>query len=174
MSLLTKRIGRFPLGIWIVLVLILTLGVYFTFVGQAVSLISWDTAVSWGMQEDSPQSADTMVRTMVAVSWGEAGADVLIQGSLIILTVIGILLRRRFGFITGIMLSAVWIYVTFLIIFQRVSLYRWGLAPDMSRVQDVWPVMVFFAGIPGMILLICLISNREYFTNGKEEGGTPR
>lgn len=167
MNVLAKHIGRLPLGIWIVLVLILTLGVYFTFAGQAVSLVSWDTAVSWGMQEDSPDSADTVAKVMVAVSWGEAVADVLIQGSLIVLTVIGILLRRRFGFITGIMLSAVWIYVTFLIIAQRISLYRWELVSDLSRVESVGPLMVLFAGIPGVILLVCLLSNQGYFTRSK-------
>ena len=166
MSVLAKPLGRFPLGIWIVLVLILTLGVYSTFAGQAISLISWDTAVSWGMQEDSPDSADMVAKVMVAVSWGEAAADVLIQGSLIILTVTGILLGRRFGFITGIMLSAVWIYVTPLIIFQRISLYKWGLVSDLSRAELVGPLMVFFAGIPGVILLVCLVSNQGYFAKG--------
>lgn len=93
------------------------------------------------------------------MSWGEAGADVLVQGTLIILTLIGILRRRRFGFVTGITLATIWIYVTFMVTLQRIGLYNWGVVPDLSRAKLVGPLMVALWGIPGVISLICLIAN---------------
>lgn len=163
MDFLTKPIGRFTLGIWIVLLILLTLGVFSIFFAQGLSLISWDTALSWGMQEDSRYSTDIVERTIGAISQGEAAADVLIQGALTIVTLIGILLRRQFGYIAGIGQAIIWIYVTPLVIFQRIALYNWGLVPDLSRVQYVSPLMIALGAFPGVILLICLVANRRYF-----------
>ena len=167
MGFLTSYAGRFPIGIWIVLVILLITGILFTLLGQAVSLISWDTAISLGLQEDSPHTADMVTKMMVAVSWGESGADVIVQGSLIILTIVGIFLRRRFGFVTGIMLAGIWIYVTFLIILQRISLYKWGLVSDLSRVNQIWLLMIVAAGIPSIVFLVCLLQNHEFFSSGE-------
>jgi hypothetical protein len=163
MSFLTKRIGRFPLGIWIVLVFLVILGLIVSFSGQVVSVLSWDTALSLGLQEDSPHSADIVERMVGAISWGEAVADVPVQGTLIILTLIGILRRRRFGFVAGVALATIWIYVAIMIPAQRIGLYSWGVVSDLSRAQYVGPLMVGLVGIPGVISLICLIANRQFF-----------
>jgi hypothetical protein len=47
--------------------------------------------------------------------------------------------------------------------FQRIALYNWGVAPDLSRAQYVGPLMVGLVGIPGAISLICLVANRQFF-----------
>jgi len=167
MDFLTKPIGRFTLGIWIVLLILLTLGVFSIFFAQGLSLISWDTALSWGMQEDSRYSTDIVEKTIGAISQGEAAADVLIQGALTIITLIGILLRRQFGYVAGIGQAIIWIYVTPLILFQRIALYNWGLVPDLSRVQSLSPVMIALGALPGVIMLICLVANRRYFERAK-------
>jgi hypothetical protein len=169
MKFLTKRIGRFPLGIWIVLVFLIISGLVVLLFGQALSFFAWDAAYSLGVQEDSRNSTDIVERTIGAMSWGEAGADVIVQGTLIILTLIGILWRRRFGFVTGITLAIIWIYVTFVVTLQRIGLYNWGVVPDLSRAKIYGPVMVILWGIPGVISLICLIANRDFFNSGKSD-----
>jgi hypothetical protein len=169
MKFLTKRIGRFPLGIWIVLVFLLITGLFFTLFAQALSFFAWDAALSLGLQEDSPNSTDMVERTIGAMSWGEAGADVPVQGALIVLTVIGILRRRQFGFVTGVALTTIWIYVAIMILLQRIDLYHWGVVPDLSRAKYLAPFIVALIGIPGVLSLICLTANREFFSRGKSE-----
>jgi len=169
MEFLTKRIGRFPLGIWIVLVFLLITGLIFTLFAQTLSFFDWDTALSLGLQEDSRNSTDIVERTIGAMSWGEAGADVLVQGILIILTLIGILQRRQFGFVTGVTLATIWVYVTLMVPLQRIGFYNWGVVPDLSRAKYVGAVMVALAGIPGVISLICLTTNRDFFNSGKSD-----
>ena len=169
MRFLTKRIGRFPLGIWIVLIFLLISGLVFTLLAQTLSFFAWDTALSLGLQEDSRNSADIVERTIGAMSWGEAGADILVQGTLIILTLIGILRRRQFGFVTGVTLATIWIYVTLMVPLQRIGFYNWGVVPDLSRAQYLGPVMVIVVGIPGVISLICLTANQDFFGSGKSD-----
>ena len=86
MKFLTKRIGRFPLGIWIVLVFLVISGLVMLLFAQGLSFFAWDAAYSLGVQEDSRNSTDIVERTIGAMSWGEAGADFLVQGTLIIWT----------------------------------------------------------------------------------------
>ena len=165
----TKRVGHFPLGIWIVLVFLLILGLVVLLFGQALSFFAWGAALSLGFQEDSRISTDIVERTMGAISWGEAGADVFVQGTLIILTLIGILRRRQFGFVTGVTLFTIWIYTTLMLTLQRIGLYNWGLVPDLSRAKYIGPAMVALFCIPGVISLICLTANRDFFNSGKSD-----
>jgi len=166
MRYLTKPLGRFPVGIWIVLGLLLITGLIFTLFAQALSFFAWDAAYSLGLQEDSRHSADVVERAMAAMSWGEAGADVFVQGSLILLTLIGIWKRRPFGFVCGVTLATIWIYMTFVIPLQRIGLYRWGVAADLSRAQYVTTLMIVLIGLPGVLSLICLTANRAFFRAG--------
>jgi hypothetical protein len=166
MRFLTRRIGRFPLGIWIVLVFLVISGLVLLLFAQALSFFAWDAAFSLGVQEDSRNSTDLVERTMGAISWGEAGADVLVQGTLIILTLIGILRRRQFGFVTGVTLTTIWIYVTLMIPLQRIGLYNWGVVPDLSRAKLVGPLMVALWGIPGVVSLSGRSANRDFFSSG--------
>jgi hypothetical protein len=163
MGFLTRSVGRFPLGIWIVLAFLLISGLVFTLFAQALSFFAWDAALSVGLQEDSRYSSDVTERTIGAMSWGESGADVPVQGTLVILTLIGILRRRRFGFVTGVTQATIWIYVTLMVMLQRVGFYNWGVVPDLSRLEQVGPAMILLAGIPGIVMLVCLIANRGFF-----------
>jgi hypothetical protein len=70
MKFLTKHVGRFPLGIWIVLVFLLISGLVVILFGQALPFFAWDAALSLGFQEDSRFSADIVEKTMGANSWG--------------------------------------------------------------------------------------------------------
>lgn len=163
MTILTKPLGGFPLGIWIVLVILAFTGLVFTLFGQGLSVFAWDTAVEIGMQEDSRYSANPVEKTMGAVSWGEAGADLLVQGTLIALTLLGIFRRKPYGLFAGCAESVILIYVTPMVLLQRVALYLWGLESDLSRFGELWAVMIFLALVPGAIMLVCLIANMNFF-----------
>jgi hypothetical protein len=138
-------------------------GFFFTLFGQVLSVVSWDTALALKLQEDSPDSADPAERALGAVSQGEAGADVIVQGALIALTVLGIVRKKFYGYVAGMAQAVIWIYVTLLVTFQRVTFFTWGLSPDLSRAAHVAPLMVLFALVPGVLVLIALTANRGYF-----------
>ena len=167
MKFLRKRVGPFPLGIWIVLFFIIISGGFIVFFGQALSFFAWDVAHSLGFQEYSTESSDIVERTIAGYSWGEAFADTFVQGTLVIVTLIGILRRRRYAFITGISLAILWIYYTFLIPGARIGLYNWGVAADLSQARLMGLIFIFLFGIPGVISIICLVANRQFFEAGK-------
>ena len=166
MKYLTKRIGPFPLGIWIVLFFVIITG-GFTLFGQVLSFFAWDVAHSLGLQEYSTKSSDLVERTIAGMSWGEACADTFVQGTLVILTLVGIFRRRQFAFITCISLAILWIYYTFLIPVARIGLYNWGVASDLSQAKLFGLIFILLYGIPGIISLICLVANRQFFETDK-------
>lgn len=163
MDVLTHFLGPYPVGIWVVLAMLLVGGGMFTIFGQALSVLSWDTALRLRLQEDSRTSRDPVERTMGAMSQGEACADVIVQGTLIFVSCAGILLRHPVGFVAGVAQGVIWVYVTFLVLFQRWMLYRWRVVNDMARLKHVGPAMVLAAGIPGILMIVCLVANREFF-----------
>ena len=169
MSFLTRPAGRFPIGIWIVVVLFFLSGFIFTLFGQGLSVLSWDTALALGLQEDSRTSPDIVERSIGAMSQGEAGADFLVQGALFLLTIIGIFRRKFYGYVAGMAQGVLWIYVTFMVIFQRLTFYTWGLVPDLSRAEYVAPIMFLAAMVPGIFTLYVLEKNRSWFTEGNRE-----
>ncbi len=162
MDFLTYLLGPFPVGIWIVLVILLVCGGIFTTLGQALSLLSWNTAVRLRLQEDSQTSTDPVERTIGAMSQGEAIADVIVQGSLVVIAFAGILFRHPAGFVAGIAQGVIWVYVTLLVLAQRWMLFRWGVVNDRARLKHVALPMVLFAGMPGVLIIVCLIANREF------------
>ena len=94
MPFLTKSVGRFPIGIWIVLIIFIVAGLLLTLFAQGLSVVSWKTALAMNLQEDSPDSTDPAERALGAVSQGEAVADVIVQGTLILITLVGIVRRK--------------------------------------------------------------------------------
>ncbi|HQM23491.1 MAG TPA: hypothetical protein PK572_07655, partial [Kiritimatiellia bacterium] len=115
------------------------------------------------LQEDSRRSQDPLERTMGAISQGEAVADVAVQGVLILLSFVGILLRNPVGFVAGIAQGVIWIYATFLVLAQRWMLYRWGIVNNLARLKHVAPAMLLAGGIPGALMIICLVANIGFF-----------
>jgi len=163
MNFLTAMLGPFPVGIWAVLIILVLSGSVFTMFAQGLSFLNWEAALSMRLQEDSRTSGDPVEKTMGAMSQGEAGADVIVQGALIILSFAGIFLRHPFGWVTGLAQGVLWIYVTFMVLFQRWMLFRWGVVKDLRRFKQVAPIMVLAAGLPGVVMIVCLVVNRDYF-----------
>lgn len=163
MNMLTQLLGPFPIGIWGALAILALSGGFFTIFAQGLSFLKWDTALKLHLQEDSRSSSDPVEKTIGAMSHGEAGADLLVQGLLIVLALAGIFLRHPAGLVAGTAQGILWIYVTVMVIFQRWALFRWGVVKDLSRLKHVAPVMVLAAGIPGGLLVVCLLANRAFF-----------
>jgi hypothetical protein len=163
MAFLTHMLGPFPVGIWAVLAMLLFNGGVLTIFAQGLSLVNWDAALSIRLQEDSTTTEDPVERTVVAMSQGEAGADVIVQGTLIVLSLVGVFLRHPVGLLAGVAQGVIWIYVTFLVLFQRWMLYRWGVVSDLGRLKQVAPIMVLAAGVPGAVMIACLVANQGFF-----------
>ena len=85
----TKR----PMGIWVVFILLI-MAFFLGVGGQGLSVISWDTALSLGLQEDDPESENVMERSLVPIEWGTAMADVILQTTFILLAFYGLFRRR--------------------------------------------------------------------------------
>lgn len=163
MAFLTYMLGSLPVGIWAVLVMLLLSGGVFTIFAQGLALLNWDAALSMHLQEDSRTSGDPVEKTIGAMSQGEAGADVIVQGTLVVLSFAGIFLRHPVGWVAGLAQGVLWIYVTFMVLFQRWMFFRWGVVKDLARFKQVAPIMVLAAGLPGIAMIVCLVANRDYF-----------
>ncbi len=127
MTFLTHGLGPFPVGLWIALVILLVCGGFFTIIAQGLSFWKWDTALALRLQEDSRTSPDPAERTVGAMSQGEAGADVIVHGTLIVLAAAGILWKHPVGFVAGMAQGILWVYVTFMVVLQRWMLCRGGV-----------------------------------------------
>jgi len=149
MAFLTYMLGPFPVGIWAVLAMLVVSGGVLTIFAQGLSLLNWDAALSIRLQEDSRTSEDPVEKTIGAMSQGEACADVIVQGTLVVLSFTGIFLRHPVGWIAGMAQGVLWIYVTFLVLSQRWMFFRWGVVKDLARLKQVAPIMVLAAGVPG-------------------------
>lgn len=161
MNLLTKLIGRLPLGIWVVLVLLL-FALIFGPGGQAISFISWDKAISLGLQEDHPDSRDVMERSLVPIEWGTAIADVILQTALILLALYGLIRKHWIGLAAGTMTFTVFMYAALFFFFQRYGIKVWNTG-DWTHWQKIATLFLIFAGSLGIIGLVCLWGNRKYF-----------
>ena len=118
MDFLTKPMGRFSFGIWVVLIL-LFIALLTGSAGQLISIISWDTARSLGLQEDNPNSVDPMERSLVPVEWGTAVADVILQTPVILLALYGIIRRHWIGLAGATMEFTILLYAALFFFFQR-------------------------------------------------------
>ena len=96
MNVLKKNIGRFPIGIWISLVALLL--IFLAWVMQAYSLLDWEGAVKFGVQNES-FTGGAAERALADVERGVAIADILWAMPITILAFIGILrIRSRHNY----------------------------------------------------------------------------
>lgn len=147
--MLNKSIGRFPLGIWIAIIALLSL--FLAWFMQAYSLLNWDIAVDIGFQNER-FTGDAVERTWAHESWGVAVADMLWAMPLGIVALIGLLRKRSYGFAAGLMELSIGVYFPLVFAFQR-----W-----MSNPETV-TIAIFLWTIPSLLGIIGLWTNREYF-----------
>lgn len=135
-----------PLGIWIALFFML----FCLFVaggGQALSLVDWDLAFRLHLQENDQHSTNLVQRVLAQVEWGVCVADVFLTLPLFAVGLAGVILRRRWGMIAGMMAAICWIYMFVAYTAQRCGLvFRGGI----GQWSD-------YAGIIGAFALLCLV-----------------
>jgi hypothetical protein len=149
MSLWTRILGRFPLGVWIALAAILL--VFLGWCMQAYSLLNWDRAVDLGLQNER-FSGGPAERAWAKESWGVAMADMIWPLPIGIVALVGIFRKRLYGFVAAFMELAIGVYFPLFFAFQRWSTFR-GTA--------ITAVLLW--GVPSLLGIVGLWANRDYF-----------
>jgi len=149
MGAMNIPVGRYPLGVWIAIVAILTL-----FLGwgmQAYSLLDWDRAVDLGIQNER-FSGGSSERAWAKASWGLAVADLIWPLPIGIAALVGIFRRRLYGMVAGSMELAIGVYFPLFFAFQRWSTFR-----------STAIAAVFLWLVPSLLGIVGLWMNRDFF-----------
>jgi hypothetical protein len=149
MSVLTKEVGRYTIGIWIAFIaLVLTL---LAWIMQVYSLINWEGAINLGIQNES-FNGDQVEQALANVEWGIAMADIFWALPLTIIAIIGVLKKRMIGFIAAMMNFATCVYFPLFFAFQR-----WD-----THLMTVIAALMLFA-FPSLLGILGLWTNRKLF-----------
>ena len=149
MSVLTKEVGRYTIGIWIAFIaLVFTL---LAWIMQVYSLINWEGAINLGIQNES-FNGDQVEQALANVEWGIAMADIFWPLPLTIIAFIGMLKLRLFGFVAAMMNFAICVYFPLFFAFQR-----WD-----SHLMTVIAALMLFA-LPSLLGILGLWTNRKLF-----------
>jgi hypothetical protein len=159
-----RIIGRHPLGIWIAVFAVLFC-VFLGGGGQALSLYDWDLAVRLGFQENAADSPDTVQRVLAQVEWGVAFADVFLVVPLFTLTLAGILLRRFWGMVAGMMASICWVYMFLAYTAQRLALVFRGGMGQWSDYIGIIGLFALVALFPSSLTIWGLWANADRFAS---------
>jgi len=127
----TSAQSQLPLSVkaviaFLVIALLLIVGM------QVVSVVNFELALSLGLQEDDPNSLDPFIRGHAILEQGIAGADVIIQGLLLIGAIVGLLQRRAFGYACALGELGISIYWPTFDIFQESLLVSRGLMEGLD------------------------------------------
>ena len=149
MKVLNKKLGRFPLGIWIALVALVL--ILLAWIMQAYSLINWEEAVKIGFQNES-FTGNAVERAIANMERGVATADILWALPVWIIAFIGILRKKFSGFVAGMMEFAICVY------FPLIYTFRSG-----TGMTIVLGVLLLWA-IPSLLGIAGLWANRKHFS----------
>lgn len=121
MGFRNRAVGGFPPGVWVALVAILLL--MLAWVMQAYSLFDWDTAVDLGLQNER-FGDDPVEWAWAHESRSVAIADMLWPLPLGVFALVGLLRRRLFGLVAGMMELAIGLYFPLVFALQRWTTFR--------------------------------------------------
>ncbi len=161
MTALTLEIGSLPIGLWLVLAFVIV-SLLFGVGGQALSLVAWDRALAWGLQEDDPKSGDPMQRAFFAAEWGVALADLVVQSIAILMTLYGLFMRHWTGLLGGTVLFTIPVYYGLAFFARSHAIKLWRLG-DWTRSRGVAVKFLIIAEPIGLLGLAGLWSNWKYF-----------
>jgi hypothetical protein len=148
MNLLKREIGRFPLGIWIALIALLL--TFLAWLMQTYSLLDWEGAVKFGVQNES-FTGDAVERAIADVERGVAIADIIWALPITIIAFIGLLRKKFIGFVAAMMVFAVCVYFPLFYTFRE------------SMNFDIVLAAIILWAIPSLLGVIGLWSNRKLF-----------
>lgn len=149
MKLLTRKTGRFTIGIWIALLAILL--TLLAWVMQSYSLINWEGALELGLQNES-FNGDPVEQALADVERGVALADIFWALPLTIIALLGVWRKSLFGFVAAMMDFAICVYFPLVFAF-----HRWD-----THLMTALAAIVLFA-IPSLLGIIGLWTNRKLF-----------
>lgn len=161
MGVLTIEAGGLPIGLWLALVP-LAVTLVFGVGGQILSVLAWDKALAWRLQEDDPNSADPMQRAFFAAEWGVAFTDAIVQPIALLLALYGIFAQHWIGLLGGTVIFTILVYsgLTYFIRCYAIKLWRLG---DWTH----WRSVAIFYGIVaeamGWLGFVGIWSNWRYF-----------
>ena len=150
MNLFRKKIRNYPLGIWLAFIALFLISL--AWIMQAYSLLDWDSAVKFGLQNNN-FSGDEIEQANATKERGEAIADLLWPLPLTILAFIGLFKKKFYGFVAAMMDFAICIYFPLFYVFQL-----WN-----SHIETAIAAVVLW-GIPSILGIVGLWSNRKLFT----------
>ena len=116
MGVLQKTAGRFPVGVWLALVALLSLCLAWAM--QFYSLLDWNSAVDLGLQNES-FDGNPAERAWALEGWGVAMADMLWAMPITVVAFFGIVRVRLFGFVSGMLAFAVGVYFPLVFAFSQ-------------------------------------------------------
>ena len=162
MEFLTTKIGEFPLGIWLSLIIIgLIAGSNLIF--QGISSFNWRLSLKLRVQEHAPDDPDLVNRVHMVMEWGHAIADfvsfLVIVPLCIFLTIQG----NYWGFVLSTFLYLFFFYVGILLFAQRFGLVKFGLKSSFKEYIRVIMIYWIVFGALSIVGAISLWSNTEYF-----------
>lgn len=149
MLLLHKKMGRFPLGIWLAFLALILISL--AWIMQAYSIFNWESALKLGLQNAS-FSGDATEALQARQDKGLAIADLIWPLPLTIIALLGILNKTTSGFIASMMTFAISVYFPLFHIFQLWSTHR-----------DTALAAMLLWGIPSLIGLLGLWANRGLY-----------
>ena len=149
MSLITKKLGPYTIGIWVALVALLL--AFLGWIMQAYSLFNWEGALKLGLQNGS-FNGNELEQALAKKEMGEAIADMLWPLPIAVVAIIGLLKSKFIGFVASMMEFAICVYFPLFYVFQLRDTY-----PDTA----IGAVILW--GIPSLLGIICLWANRKYF-----------
>lgn len=147
MKILTKKLGNYPIGIWIAFFALFS--ILFAWIMQAFSLYDWEAAFRLGFQNGSFEG-DALDQTVATKEEGEAIADLIWAFPLTIIAFIGLIKKKLIGFVAAMMTFAICVYFSLFYVFQLWETY---FETAMGAVS-LW-------GIPSLFGIIGLWFNRE-------------
>ena len=150
MKLLTKEIGRYPLGIWIAFMALLL--AFLAWLMQTYSLLDWERAVELGVQNES-FAGDAVERAIADVERGVAIADILWVFPITVIAFIGLLRKKFIGFVAAMMVFAVCVYFPLFYAFRG------------SMNFDIVLIAIFLWAVPSFLGILGLWANRKMFKN---------
>ena len=149
--MLRKRIGSYPLGVWLAVIGLSSLMCGWAM--QAYSLLNWNGAVDLGLQNER-FSGDPVEHARALESWGVAAADML-WGLPITLIALWRVPQLRFtGLASGLMALSIGTYFPIVFAFQR-----WQSHPD-----TVYAALLLWA-LPSLLGIAGLLTNYRSFVN---------
>jgi hypothetical protein len=129
--------GR-PAGFWLILVVFL-ISVLLLFIGQTMAVLNYDFAVSIGMQEDVREISEFGV----AVNRAFGAGDTLVYIPLILFSIVGLILRKRWTLIVSAAvmgISAYWTATSAVMFWFLEGVPNYSFHPG----AEYWSIMMFY------------------------------